>query len=185
MANRNAKLIERVLKDFSLNIGSGGTEVVNELPKVGEEHTVYELKKKVPEQFNWFFEMFDCKYDFINGLSTPPFVALDESMKNEFLDQDDDMLIYQKDTDKLIVNFKGAIITFDSIDKGTFVMHGSTTLYILKSFDGYDEETLDYKATTIGGKHVYLYEHEAGAETSPDDTHVGLLLTQANELALL
>lgn len=183
MANRNAKLIERVLKDFSLSIGSGGTEVVNELPKTGKEHTVYELKKKVAGQFNWFFEIFDCEYDALRNVEFPTFVALDENMKNELLTQDADMIIYQKDTDKLISKIEGAITTIDSIDKGTFVMNGSTTCYILKSFDGYDEETLDYKATTIGGEHVYLYSYESGPEASPDDTHVGLLLTQANGLA--
>lgn len=55
MANRNAKLIERTLKDFSLGVmsGNGGTKVVTELPKVGEANTIYELHEDKPDDYPW------------------------------------------------------------------------------------------------------------------------------------
>lgn len=55
MANRNAKLIERTLKDFSLGAmsGDGGTKVVTELPKVGEANTIYELQEDKPDDYPW------------------------------------------------------------------------------------------------------------------------------------
>lgn len=48
MANRDAKLIERTLKDFSLGAmsGSGGSVIVDALPAKGVEGTTYLLRKK-------------------------------------------------------------------------------------------------------------------------------------------
>lgn len=48
MANRDFKKIERIMKDFSQNIGdsgsgSGGMAMVNTLPEVGREDTLYKL----------------------------------------------------------------------------------------------------------------------------------------------
>ena len=57
MANRNSKLIERVLKDFSLNIstdGEGGAKVVTELPEVGDEHNIYELHTTTPSIISYW-----------------------------------------------------------------------------------------------------------------------------------
>ena len=91
MANRDSKLIERVLKDFSLNFKSGdggGTKVVNELPQVGEEHIIYELqeKKKIPSlipianqqmandgvfnEFALFIFVFDTSEDMTNTFTS-------------------------------------------------------------------------------------------------------------------
>lgn len=55
MANRDAKLIERTLKDFSLGVmsGDGGTKIVTELPKVGEANTIYELHEDKPDDYPW------------------------------------------------------------------------------------------------------------------------------------
>ena len=48
MANRDAKLIERTLKDFSLGAmsGNGGSTIVDALPAKGVEGTTYLLRKK-------------------------------------------------------------------------------------------------------------------------------------------
>lgn len=57
MANRDAKLIERTLKDFSLDAmsGSGGAIYVDELPQEGKENTVYILNNSTHEGgINWF-----------------------------------------------------------------------------------------------------------------------------------
>lgn len=51
MANRDAKLIERTLKDFSLGAmsgGSGGSVIVDALPAEGVEGTTYLLRKTIP-----------------------------------------------------------------------------------------------------------------------------------------
>ena len=176
MANRNAKLIERVLKDFSLNIGSGGgAQVVTELPKVGEEHTVYELRETSKGAYDWvtyngynwkfppFAEMFETKlfvfdtYEQMVDVLTN--ITPEISPRN--------LIVYTRLDDMLYhCGYRKNKWSFSAYNRMAEYEHYVFTIpmgeligsqYILKSFDGFDEEEGCGLGTLPDGTKVKLY----------------------------
>ena len=143
MANRNAKLIERVLKDFSLGVmnGSGGAKIVTELPKVGEEHTIYELHQNVEPAYNWVAEInyrdFDSEYGLLLVVETYEDMLAKVNEDTHF-PEDVECLVYLRAEDRMFVNFvdgeSGDMVYIEVPKKSayTFEINGKY-LYVLKS----------------------------------------------------
>ena len=88
MANRDAKKIERTLKDFSLGAmsGSGSSVIVDALPAQGVEGTTYLLRNTIEHK-----PISVDFYEYICGNIETPFskhfiVSADNNMENNFVD---------------------------------------------------------------------------------------------------
>lgn len=181
MANRNAKLIERTLKDFSLGVmsGSGGTEVVTKLPEVGEEHTIYELHQNVEPAYNWvaksstqmetdgvgtniyYLFIFDT-YESFNEMVYTYYTW--EAGGTDL----DPCLCYIRNDDKLYrvlcdPEVQTVIVEVEKLGAYTFNFRflEQFTIYVLKSYEGYDETSDTLKGTLLNGDKINLENSKA------------------------
>ena len=181
MANRNAKLIERTLKDFSLGVmsGNGGTEVVTKLPEVGEEYTIYELHQNVEPAYNWvaksstqmetdgvgtniyYLFIFDT-YESFNEMVYTYYTW--EAGGTDL----DPCLCYIRNDDKLYrvlcdPELQTVIVEVEKLGAYTFNFRflEQFTIYVLKSYEGYDEISDTFKGTLPNGDKINLANSKA------------------------
>lgn len=166
MANRNAKLIERVLKDFSLNIGSGGTEAINELPETGKEHTIYELHQNIEPSYNWVARVTDKMTDIAPSRSMLIFDTYEQMTNiiehNNIFSYSAYYYAYLRNEDKLYdveLDSRSGQLKYrecNKISNYTFDVDGMEYIYVLKSYEGWDEATDKYYCTLYDGTKVEL-----------------------------
>lgn len=151
---------------------SGGAVVVEELPEVGDEHTIYELQETSKDAYNWAAYTptnLDDDWFSISRVSLGTFIFdTYEQMTSVFenITQPDEPLLYYfayiRTEDKLYVihsteegwsfeeRVKSSAYTFGRPD----VEEGN--IYILKSYEGYDETTNKYYGTLLDNTRVEL-----------------------------
>lgn len=189
MANIDAKRTIRTFKDFSLGLSAngGGSVVVTELPETGDEHTIYELQETSKGSYNWVAMCTDQMED--DGVDTPSevnglLIVFDtyNQMTNVFNNIIFtgpvlilNILVYLKNEDKLYTATYGkGEWGFYEIEKqsnyifGPF-MEDAPLTYVLKSYEGYDEEDKKYYGTLYDDTKVEL-----------NDGHKGFLLHQVS-----
>lgn len=157
-------------KEYTL--AGSGTKVVTELPEVGEEHTIYELRETKPASYNWVAHTsFQLENDgFSIGYVSADTFIFDtyEQMTSVFenITQPSEPLEYYfayiRNEDKLyIMQPNGESWSFEERVKFSAYTFASPdrevgNIYILKSYEGYDEVTDKYYGTLYNDTRVEL-----------------------------
>lgn len=157
-------------KEYTL--AGSGTKVVTELPEVGEEHTVYELRENKPASYDWVahtpFQLGNDGFT-IGIVSTDTFIFdTYEQMTSAFenITQPHEplryCLAYIRTEDKLYtIRPNGESWDFrESVKYSayTFARPDSEigNIYVLKSYEGYDVATKKYYGTLYNDTRVEL-----------------------------
>ena len=157
-------------KEYTL--AGSGTKVVTELPEVGEEHTIYELRESKPASYDWVAYTMQLENDgFSIGVASTDTFIFDtyEQMTSVFenITQPGEVsfryyLAYIRNEDKLyIMRPNGESWDFVEgvkFSAYTFARPDSEigNIYVLKSYEGYDEVDKKYYGTLYDGTKVEL-----------------------------
>ena len=166
-------LIAETAKEYQ---GGGGTVVVDELPETGEEHTIYELHEQVEPAYNWVaytpFVLEDDGFS-ISMVAGKTFIfdtyeQMTGVFENITQPEEPSMFYfsYIRNEDKLYtMQPNGENWSFEERGKLSAYTFGRPdrevgNIYILKSYEGYDEATDKYYGTLYNDTKVELFHNQ-------------------------
>lgn len=144
----------------------GGTVVVEELPEVGEEHTIYELHQNVEPAYNWVARVTN---EIANIEPSRNILIFDTYEQMTNIIEDSNIFaystyyyIYLRNEDKLydvVLDTRSGQLECrecNKISNYIFDIDGSEYIYVLKSYEEWDETTDKYYCTLYDGTKVEL-----------------------------
>lgn len=156
MANRNAKLIERTLKDFSLGVmegGEGGVVKVDKLPENPEPLTIYEITRVIPPAPTGILSLAKAISKDLNFASSGAYaIASDSQIKStedyaKYYNYTNDTWIEFSSGQKYVINSEGNVGFFPSL--------GECIVKEVKGEDPSDPEN-KVRVLTLDGKEVSI-----------------------------
>lgn len=149
--------------------GGSGTKVVTELPDVGEEHIVYELRESKPASYNWVAmctqEMYDDGCAWANNAGIALFDTYDQMMNTlNGIDSGANHYegyCYLRTEDRLYKFYvEHSSWTFTEQEKITNykfnMLDTNGEMNVIKSYEGYDETTNKFYGTLLDNTRVEL-----------------------------